>query len=294
MAVSRGRPRSTRLLVIGLVSASLLIITLDYRQDGGPLDDLGGAVSGAIAPLQRGVSAVVRPVENFFRGLTNLPSMADENAALKEQLADLQVQVATSEVLQAQLEQLQGLLDLQDTLDPEGVAATVIGNGVSNFEWSVTIDHGSADGIEPGMPVVAGSSDGAARLVGSVVSTTDGSAVVQLIIDPDHVVAGVIGTGRNTGAVVGAGDADMEMDYVNRVESQVTGEEAPQVFTASYEINGQTGKYPPNLLIGTVASTLEESNQGQATVTVRPAVDFSSLEYVMVLKSPVTPEEPSA
>ena len=292
MAVSRGRPRSTRLLVIGLVSASLLVITVDYRQEGGPLDELGGAVSGALAPLQEGVTAIVRPVENFFSGLANLPSMADENAALKDAVADLQAELATTAVLQDQLEQLQGLLDLRTTLDPEGVPAVVIANGVSNFEWSVTINEGAADGIEPGMPVVAGSTEGA-RLVGSVVSTQDGSAVVQLIIDPDHVVAGVIGTGPENGAVVGAGDADMVMDYVKRVDPQVTGD-AAQVFTASYEINGQTGKYPPNLLIGTVSSTLEETNEGQATVTVRPSIDFSTLEYVMVLRSPVTPEEPTA
>lgn len=293
MAVSRGRPRSTRLLVIGLVSASLLVITVDYRQEGGPLDELGGAVSGALAPLQEGVTAIVRPVENFFSGLANLPSMADENAALKDAVADLQAELATTAVLQEQLEQLQGLLDLRTALDPEGVPAVVIANGVSNFDWSVTINEGAADGIEPGMPVVAGSAGGA-RLVGSVVTTTDDSAVVQLIIDPGHVVAGVIGTGPENGAVVGAGDADMVMDYVKRVDPQGTGDAAPQVFTASYEINGQTGKYPPNLLIGTVSSTLEETNEGQATVTVRPSIDFSTLEYVMVLRSPVTPEEPSA
>ena len=34
---------------------------------------------------------------------------------------------------------------------------------------------------------------------------------------------------------------------------------------------------------------LEETNQRQATVTVRPAVDFSSLEYVLVLQSPGHP-----
>lgn len=293
MAVSRGRPRSTRLLVIGLVSASLLIITLDYRQDGGPLDDVGGAVSGAIAPLQRGVSAVVRPVENFFRGLTNLPSMADENAALKDRVAELEAQQALIGVLQAQLDALREIEGLQETLDPEGVPAIVVANGISNFEWSVTIDRGEDDGVEVGMPVVAGPSGGA-RLVGSVVDTTPGSAVVQLIIDPEHAVAGVIGTGRNQGLVLGAGDADMVMDYVERVSPEETSDEPQLVFTASYEVSGQTGRYPPNLLIGTVSSTLEETNEDQVTVTVRPAVDFSSIEYVMVLRSPVTPEEPSS
>lgn len=289
MAVTRGRPRSTRLLLIGLVSASLIIITVDYRSEGGILDDIGGAVSGALAPMQRGVTAIVRPVGDFFSGLANLPSLSAENGRLQDEVDDLKAEQAANANASIQLQALQELLGLRDTLDPEGVAAVVIANGVSNFEWTVTIDRGTDQGVEAGMPVVSGSTDGA-RLVGSVVSTTPGTAVVQLIIDPDHKVAGVIGTGRNTGLVVGAGEADMQMDYVSGINPASVDQEAPHVFTVSYDVAGIEARYPPNLLIGTVSSTIEETNQVQAAVTVRPAVDFSSLQYVLVLRSPRTGE----
>jgi rod shape-determining protein MreC len=273
------------LLVIGLVSASLIIITVDYRSEGGLLDDVGGAVSGALAPMQEGVTAVVRPVGDFFSGLANLPSLADENARLKEEVADLQAAAASFQSKLMAYDSLLRVHELTSTLDPEGVPAVVIASGVGNFEWTVTIDAGADDGIEAGMPVVTGGEEGA-RLVGTVVSTTSGQSMVQLIIDPDHAVHGVIGaSGRNGGLVVGAGESDMRMEYVARVDPSLVGEEAPPVFTASYDIAGQVGRYPPHLLIGTVSSTLEENNQVAAEVTVRPAVDFSSLQFVLVLRS---------
>jgi rod shape-determining protein MreD/rod shape-determining protein MreC len=225
-------------------------------------------VSSALAPLQRSVTAITRPIGDFFSGLANLPSLAAENERLRGEVADYQTELATVAELRAQLDYLQGLLGLRATLDPEAVPAVVIANSVSNFEWTVTIDAGTADGIEVGMPVVTGATEGA-RLIGTVATTTDGTSTVQLIIDPDHKVAGVIGRGRNTGLVVGQGNADMTMESVARVAPELLDEEAPSVFTASYEIAGQVGRYPPNLLIGTVSSTLEGTNQVQTEVTVR-------------------------
>ena len=63
------------------------------------------------------------------------------------------------------------------------------------------------------------------------------------------------------------------------------GDQPVQVFTVSYEINGQQGRYPPGILIGEVASVIQSTNALETAVTVRPAVDFSALEYVLVYKT---------
>ena len=59
------------------------------------------------------------------------------------------------------------------------------------------------------------------------------------------------------------------------------------VFTITYDIGGQHGRYPPNILIGEVSSVHEGSNSLDTDVSVRPAVDFSALEFVLVLQSPI-------
>jgi cell shape-determining protein MreC len=59
-----------------------------------------------------------------------------------------------------------------------------------------------------------------------------------------------------------------------------------QVFTQGYTVNGQPGLYPPGLLIGQVSRSVPGTNDLQAFITVRPAVDFSNLDFVLVLKGP--------
>lgn len=278
-------------MVVVLVAVSLGVITLDYRQgQEGPLASAGRTVQSAMAPLQRAVTTVTRPIGDFFSGVANLPSLARENRELQDQLADARSQLAGFAEQQQQLESLSDLLDLKQTLYPAAVPAVVIGSGVSNFAWSVTIDAGSADGITVDMPVVTGGED-SPRLVGHVVSVTDGSAEVELIVDRTSAVAGLLSTSRETGLVLGQGDEDLRMDLIDP-GTEVDLTQGPiEVFTVSYEIHGQEGLYPPGILIGEVARVFEGTNELQTSVSVRPAVDFSALEYVLVLRTVVEQEE---
>lgn len=279
MAV-RQRPRSTRLLVVALVSLSLAIITLDYREGaGGPLATLGSAAQEVMTPLQRAVTSVTRPIGNFFTGLANLASLAEENRQLQDQVAAYETQIGRYPQLEGQLEELEGILGLQGALDPEGVPGVVIANGVSNFDWSITIDRGSDDGITAQMPVITGTSD-APRVVGKVVSVTPSSADVELLIDPRHSVYGVLSSSGESGEVSGQGDDDLRMDLIEP-GTRVEGNE--QVWTQSYSVGGLSSVYPPNLLLGQVSRVTPESNSLQTSVLVRPAVDFSTLEFVLVL-----------
>jgi cell shape-determining protein MreC len=57
------------------------------------------------------------------------------------------------------------------------------------------------------------------------------------------------------------------------------------VFTQGYEVNGEAGLYPPGMLIGQVSRTIEAENVTQQYVEVRPAVDFETLQFVLVLQA---------
>lgn len=278
----RQRPRSTRLLVVALVSISLAVITLDYRQqDSGPLSVAGEAAKAFIAPMQEAVTAVTEPIGDFFSGLAHLPSLADDNERLREENAALSAKVQENAIQQADYEALLGLVELRGTLDPTAVTAHVIGNGVSNFEYTITIDKGSADGIEIRQPVATGSAD-APMLVGRVVSVTPVSADVLLLIDRDHKVAATIGDTEEAGLVEGQGASDLRMSLVAPGTLIEGGE---PVFTQGYELDRQSGLYPPNMLIGQVSRLVDSENETQQYVEVRPAVDFQTLQFVLVLRA---------
>jgi rod shape-determining protein MreC len=277
----RQRSRSARLLVVSLVAASLAIITVDYRAgEEGPLAAAGRATSSALAPMQRAVSNVVQPVSNFFSSLAKLPSLSRHNGELQRQVDDLKTAQQENQELSRRIESLEQLLGLQ-SVTSHTIAARVIASGVSNFEWSITIDRGTADGIQEDMPVVTGASDGP-RLVGRVIRVTPISSVVQLIIDRDFAVAGKLSTSQEAGLVMGRGESDLRMGHL-RPGIQVSETEPESVFTLGYEVNGQRGLYPPGILIGTVSRAFSEPDSVESSVTIRPAVDFSTLQYVLVI-----------
>jgi rod shape-determining protein MreC len=277
----RQRPRSARLLVVTLVAISLAIITVDYRAGaGGPLEAAGRAVSSALAPMQKAVSSVVQPVSDFFSSLAELPSLAERNDALEAQIEDLKTAQQLNQQLEGRIEDLEQILGLQAILS-RTIPARVIASGVSNFEWTITIGAGSDDGVAVNMPVVTGGSDGP-RLVGRVIQVTPISSVVQLLIDRKFGVGGTLSTSREAGIVEGRGEDELRMRLVGPgVEVNAT--EPESVFTLGFQVNGESGLYPPGILIGTVSRAFSEPGSVETFVTIRPAVDFSTLQYVLVM-----------
>jgi rod shape-determining protein MreC len=277
--VVRSKPRSTRLLVVVLVSLSLAVITVDYRQGAdGPLAGLGRTSLALMAPLQRAVTNVTRPVGDFFVSLAHLPSQSRENRELQEELAAARTELNAGTSQEAELERLRQLLDLTDSIEFPLVNSLVIGNGVSNFENVITIDRGSADGIASDMPVVTGGTTGA-RLVGRVLLVSEHASSVMLITDRDAATAARLVETRQGGLLEGQGDADMKMTFLNEGVAVAPG--------AIVETNGYLdGLYPPGITIGEVSSFVPATNTAESFVTVRPAVDFSTLDYVAVVLKP--------
>ncbi len=266
-----------------LVAASLVTITLDYReQDSGPLAAAGRAALAVIAPMQEAVSKITHPIGNFFSTLVRLPAIRADNERLRGEVADLQAQLQTLGSQEDRLHKLEDLLDVAQSLGPhtQTVAAPVISSGVSNLEWTIEIGKGSSDGIRVDDAVIVGDAS-AARLVGHVTRVAPNASIVQLLVDPESFVAGKLDTSQAAGLVQGNGDQDMRMRLLATSAEVMAGE---NVTTASFRIRGVgQSQYPPGILIGTVSRVLRSEGSLEKYVTVRPAVDVSSLDIVLVV-----------
>ena len=106
-------------------------------------------------------------------------------------------------------------------------------------------------------------------------------SVVQLIIDPRSGVAARLATTGETGLLVGERNQDLQMQLVSPVADVPAGE---PVVTSGY----QGGLYPPGIPVGVVSHVYKDPASLQQVIQVRPAVDFSSLEFVLVI-TPSTP-----
>lgn len=270
MAIYR-RERSTRLLVIGLVLASLITITVDFRGgDRGPLAVAGRVALSVMSPLQEGVSRVVRPIATFVSSIAEIGSLRAENERLREQLEEVAGLQARSQEVEAELKELRELLGLKDQLGFRTIGAQVIGESPSNFELAVTVDVGAVDGVEVDMPVIA-----AQGLLGRVVEVTRNQSKVLLILDASSGVAVRLAASRETGILVGQRERELRLDLVDRETPVRPGE---QVVTS-----GLGGVYPSGIPVGVVARVVPDEVGPQKQILVRPTVDFTSLSEVLIV-----------
>jgi rod shape-determining protein MreC len=282
MALYR-RTRNTRVLVISLVMASLLTITIDYRGgQSGPLEAAGRGAFAVVGVFQDAVSRAFRPIGSFVEGIVHIGSLQAENERLKGQLRVAQDQAAKYVAAEREREILANFFHLQDTTSLHGPVALVTGQAPGNFEWSITIDKGSSDGIQrddPAVTVVSTTQgDQVGALVGHVITVTPNASKVLLVIDPDSKVGGRLASSGETGVIAGHTDRqDLAMDIFS-TDVKVFPDEPVQ--TSGTE---QGSIYPPGILIGYVSHSAPQPGALGTTIRLRPATEFSALEYVMVV-----------
>jgi rod shape-determining protein MreC len=227
---------------------------------------------GVFAEVQRAATSVVSGVRQVWSGYVALRQVRSENIELKRQLADAQIQLQQQRALADRTRGLDRLLELRDRLPLDTVAAEVIASGAAPEFRTLTIDKGTLQGVRSDMAVVA-----PAGVVGRIVVPGPRAAKVQLLIDRNAAAGALIERSRAQGVVVGAGDERLRLEYVAEVADVAEGD----VVVTS----GIDGIFPKGFVIGRVEG-LERSGGAYRRIEVRPAVDFTSLEEVLVVRTP--------
>jgi rod shape-determining protein MreC len=264
------RPRRARVVFIALMLAAVTVVTLDFRQrPDGPVEQVQRGVLGVFAPVQRAVSAVFSPVGDLLGGIGGLGKVRRENRELREEVERLRAAERGYQDLLTENEQLRGSLAMAKRCGCKTIGAQVIARSGSNFQWSVTIDAGSGEGIRKDMAVL--NADG---LVGRVVQVSDGYANVLLLNDPSSGVAATLAGNKATGLLRGQGDGDLELELLQAGARVKAGD---PVVTQGY----QQGVFPAGIPVGVVTSS-----QGGGLVRragVRPFADTETLDVVAVV-----------
>ncbi len=274
--------RRTRILIGVLLFLALLLITLDVRSGGdGILDRLRGTATGILEPVQDGFSTLVRPLGSATDGVRELFSLRSENAQLRERVDDLEQRRRVVADLERENRELQALLDLEERLGFETVAARTVALAPSSFEWTITIDVGSNDGVARDMPVIAGPG-----LVGRVIQVTPTAARVLLAIDPNFSAAARAARTGEIGSVSGRGSDPM---LLQPLEPGADIQRGDEIVTSSFA----GGVFPGGIPIGVVADEGDTTARLTRSITVLPYVDFTRLHHVLVvLSAPVEPVPP--
>ncbi len=260
--------RSTALLITFVV-ISIILMTIDVRSsDEGIADSARSGTQAIVAPIQEAANAVVRPIAGFIDGLANLAGLRAENADLRAELDEANRRLAETEPLRNENEELRNLLNLGSLDILESQVARVQARGTSDFDHSIVIDKGAADGVVIDYPVR--NLDG---LVGRVVSVTDNSARVMLLTNPNHAVEVQVVGSDDRGSAKGRGASDLQ--FISATAQQEITEGATLVTDA--------GRYPPGLLVGFATETAQRQAGFAVQTSITPAVDFTTLDFVEIL-----------
>jgi rod shape-determining protein MreC len=270
MALLDIRQRVGWLFMTVTVAHLILISAQVQTRRGVPM--LEEAVFGTMAEVQRVATGGIGEARGFWQNYVNLRQIGQENETLKQRVSQLEVALQRERALAGQSRLLQDLLDLKKETGLATTPAAVIASGASPEFRTMTLDKGSSQGLGADMAVIA-----PAGIVGRVILPTPRAAKVQLITDRNAAVAGLVERTRDQGVAVGTGGDRLRFEYVSGTADLKAGD---RVVTS-----GIDGIYPKGFVIGQIES-IERSAGEFSNVLIRPAVDLSALEAVLVVTSP--------
>lgn len=270
--------RRVRTLFAGLMLTALVLVTLDAR---GPVEAPRGTATAALEPLGSPLARALQPVRDLDDAVRDLLATRGENRRLRAENEELRARRASEQDLLRQVEELRALVGLRDGLGLETVAARVISVTPSNFEWTLTIDAGTDDGVRRGMAVVSG--DG---LVGRVLVVTSDAARVLLVIDPNFSVAARALGGDGLGVLDGRGSEPLRF---SPLDARLPAEPGDELVTATFPGSA----IPAGIPVGLLTAREDSDSRLRASYAVSPYVDAAALDHVLVVVAPPAPEVPA-
>jgi len=270
-----------------LVVASLVLITVSFRSSA--LDGAQGAGATALRPFEVAADRVTRPFRDTVSWFHGLIDARNDNKKLRAENEALRQKLILDESA------VQENADLQKALDyhaPPSVAsydkvyASVLVNPQSAIDDRVTIAAGSSAGIKVGSVVVepTGGSDGSGALVGTVDKVTSGESRVMLLTDNLSFVTATDLTHPQVVGSVRRGSGSSDVLILDRVPKQPYVGVGDTIITAGTLGEGPLkSKFPRGIPIGTVSSQSSSDANLFQNIQLRPLVDFSSIQSVVVL-----------
>ncbi len=268
--------KRTTWVFFGVIVAQVILVSWQVQTKSG-VRVLSAVTFGTFSRVQFATAGAVNAVRGTWTNYVALRHVRVENTDLRRQVEDLEVRLQGEHALAERSARLQALMDLKTQAALPTIAAEVIAGNPDPAMRTVTINRGSAEGVQADMAVIAPLGV-VGRIIGPVARH---AARVQLIVDR-NAAAGALSERTRAGGMITGADADppLRMDLVSNFADVKAGD---HIVTS-----GVDGVYPKGYLIGQV----ERSDRGGGlyrTISVVPAVDFSSLEEVLVVLEPPRP-----
>ncbi len=253
-----------------LICAGLAVLSSLTGQTPGDM-----FVKGILAPLRSGVSQLTDRAEQLYNYIFEYESLAVENEALKNQIAQIQDDARDAESVKRENDRLRKLLELQKkNEDYRWVDGYIIGRSSVDWTSTLTVNCGTADGVEQGMCAITENGE----VVGLVMEAGRNYCIVKTVLDSSLEISATIASSGYSGMVQGGYTASqagkLKMDYL---PSSAVIRNNDQVVTSGSTV------YPRNLILGHVIDAGFNDTGVAKFALLQPAANIDKLEQVFIL-----------
>ena len=269
--------RRNGLLILIAAILLALVTTVVSMLLGGKANPVANLVNFITTPVRNGISAVTNWAEERYSDAFELEQMKTELADLKKENAELQAKIREAEAAIQENQRLYNLLELT----PKGKeftkeAAMVTARSTSNWESTLTLSKGSAQGIEVDDCVV----DEYWNLVGIVAEVGENWCTVRTLIDANTEMGGQLvrtgGAAILEGDLALMGEGKLKLTYLPENSQLMSGD----LVTTS----GRGGVYPSGLVAGHVEEVRTDASGMTDYAVIVPETDLGNLQQVFVIK----------
>ena len=276
------------LVVAALLTVGLAVLgSTDKKpaEDGKKKEDVNvpkTVVQTLMTPFRYAGNLLTSQAENIYTYIFEYESLKTENEALRKQVSQMEELAREADSVARENDRLRDILDMQRTHEEYVlVDAYIIAWSSNDWTNTITINRGTASGIEVGMCAITSDKE----VVGVVTEAGADYAVVKTVLDSSLEISATIASsgynGMVTGDYVGGRKDMMRMKYL---PSSAVIRNNDQVVTSGSAV------YPRNLVLGTVVDAGFDDTGVAKYAVLEPAAEIGKLEQVFILTSFTTTE----
>ena len=267
----RNRP-----LMVTIIVVVILLVMLVVTAGSNNMSGTESIVGSIFSPVQGALYSATDAMGSFFSRIFSGKDLQSENQELAARVAELEGLLRDYNELKSQNERLKDMLNFDSQSGTlEYTTARVIGKAPGHWFNVFIINVGLSSGIQVNMPVV-----NEKGLIGRVVHTGANWSRVMSIIDVSSGVSGIVKRTRDNGILSGRATLDDETALLTMTNLPLDADLMPgdEVITS-----GLAGIFPKGIAIGEVVEVTPSSDGMRNSALVKPWVDFSRLEEVMII-----------
>lgn len=242
-------------------------------------------VMDTVGWVQNTIQTPVKYVTGVFTNIGDLKDTYNENQLLRNKLAEYKTLAYEVQELKEENGQLRQTVKTTDSIHQYNtVQATVISRSPERWIEQITINKGTADGVDTNMAVIT--ADG---MIGKVQTATNSVATVQLLTGFDQfnrISATISREGKDIFGLVEAYDKETDSLLFKIIEESDKDLEKDELVVSS----GLGGLFPAGLPIGTVKEVIPDQYGLTKTALIKPAADMYDINHVIVVSREVDGE----